>query len=83
MKTGMNLLLWTDHVTEAQDVIVDQIKVLGFDAVEVPVFATAESLPRRDGPLPRRPGLHEETRGLNAAPTVTTAITGCPYSRPR
>jgi len=28
MKTGMNLLLWTDHVTEAQDVIVDQIKVL-------------------------------------------------------
>ena len=38
MKTGMNLLLWTDHVTEAQDVIVDQIKVLGFDAVEVPIF---------------------------------------------
>jgi hypothetical protein len=25
MKTGMNLLLWTDHVTEARDVIDDQI----------------------------------------------------------
>ncbi len=25
MKTGMNLLLWTDRVTEAQDVIDDQI----------------------------------------------------------
>ena len=45
MKTGMNLLLWTDHVTEAQDVIGDQIKVLGFDAVEVPVFATSDLAP--------------------------------------
>ena len=45
MKTGMNLLFWTDHVTEAQDVIVDQIKVLGFDAVEVPVFATSDLAP--------------------------------------
>jgi D-psicose/D-tagatose/L-ribulose 3-epimerase len=42
MKFGMNLLLWTDQVTDAQDVIIDQIKVLGFDAVEVPVFATSD-----------------------------------------
>ena len=45
MKTGMNLLLWTDHVTEAQDVIIDQIKVLGFDAAEIPVFATSDLAP--------------------------------------
>ncbi len=45
MKTGMNLLLWTDHVTEAQDVIVDQIKVLGFDAAEVPIFNTSDLAP--------------------------------------
>ena len=45
MKTGMNLLLWTDHVTEAQDEIIDQIKVLGFDAVEIPIFNTSDLAP--------------------------------------
>jgi D-psicose/D-tagatose/L-ribulose 3-epimerase len=45
MKTGMNLLLWTDHVTEAQDAIIDQIKVLGFDAVEIPIFNTSDLAP--------------------------------------
>jgi len=42
MKIGMNLLLWTDHVTEAQDPILDEIKGLGFDAVEIPVFNTSD-----------------------------------------
>jgi D-psicose/D-tagatose/L-ribulose 3-epimerase len=45
MKTGMNLLLWTTHVTEAHDAIIDRIKALGFDAVEVPVFDTAQLAP--------------------------------------
>ena len=45
MKTGMNLLLWTTHVTEQQDAILDQIKILGFDAVEVPIFDTADLAP--------------------------------------
>lgn len=45
MKTGMNLLLWTDHVSEAQDPILDQIKGLGFDAVEVPIFDTSDLAP--------------------------------------
>ncbi len=40
MKTGMNLLLWTDHVTESLDPVLDQLKGLGFDAVEVPMFRT-------------------------------------------
>jgi D-psicose/D-tagatose/L-ribulose 3-epimerase len=40
MKTGMNLLLWTDHVTEAQDGVIDELKAIGFDSVEVPVFNT-------------------------------------------
>jgi D-psicose/D-tagatose/L-ribulose 3-epimerase len=38
MKLGMNLLLWTDHVTEAHDGILEGIKAIGFDAVEVPIF---------------------------------------------
>ncbi len=42
MKTGMNLLLWTDHVTEAQDRVLESIKAIGFDSVEVPIFNTED-----------------------------------------
>jgi D-psicose/D-tagatose/L-ribulose 3-epimerase len=45
MKTGMNLLLWTTHVTEEHDAILDQLKGLGFDSVEVPIFDTANLAP--------------------------------------
>ncbi len=45
MKTGMNLLLWTTHVTEALDPILDDLKGFGFDAVEVPIFETADLAP--------------------------------------
>ena len=45
MKTGMNLLLWTDHVTAEHDGLLEQIKGLGFDAVEVPVFEFADRKP--------------------------------------
>ena len=38
----MNLLLWTDKVTEAHDGLLEQIKEIGFDAVEVPIFDTAD-----------------------------------------
>jgi D-psicose/D-tagatose/L-ribulose 3-epimerase len=42
MKTGMNLLLWTDHVTAEHDGLLDQIKAMGFDSVEVPIFNTSD-----------------------------------------
>ena len=45
MKIGMNLLLWTDMVTAEHDALLEQIKGLGFDAVEIPVFATADLAP--------------------------------------
>ncbi len=45
MKTGMNLLLWTDMVTEQHDALLDQIKEVGFDAVEVPIFDTSDLKP--------------------------------------
>jgi D-psicose/D-tagatose/L-ribulose 3-epimerase len=38
MKTGMNLLLWTTHVTEEHFPILAKLKKAGFDGVEVPVF---------------------------------------------
>jgi D-psicose/D-tagatose/L-ribulose 3-epimerase len=38
MKIGMNMLLWTGHVTEEHVPILKAIKETGFDGVEVPVF---------------------------------------------
>ena len=58
MKTGMNLLLWTTHVTEQHDAILEQIKEIGFDAVEVPIFDTADLAPfERLGKRIKRLGL--------------------------
>ena len=43
MKVGMNLLLWTGFVTEADFATMAKIKAAGFDGVELPLFdGTAE-----------------------------------------
>lgn len=39
MKIGMNLLLWATHVTEEHYPDIEKIKAIGFDGVEVPIFA--------------------------------------------
>ncbi len=38
MKLGMNLLLWTGHITEEQYPVMAKIKAAGFDGVELPIF---------------------------------------------
>jgi D-psicose/D-tagatose/L-ribulose 3-epimerase len=38
MKTGMNLLLWTTHVTAEHFPILGKLKQAGYDGAEVPVF---------------------------------------------
>jgi D-psicose/D-tagatose/L-ribulose 3-epimerase len=38
MKFGMNLLLWTDGVSEAQIPVLEQLKAVGYDGVELPMF---------------------------------------------
>jgi D-psicose/D-tagatose/L-ribulose 3-epimerase len=38
MKIGMNLLLWTGHVTREHFPILANLKKAGFDGVEVPIF---------------------------------------------
>lgn len=45
MKIGMNLLLWTTNVTEEHDPILEKLKELGFDSVEVPIFEVADRKP--------------------------------------
>lgn len=42
MKIGMNMLLWTGHVTEAHVPVLQAIKATGFDGVEVPVFDVSD-----------------------------------------
>lgn len=38
MKYGMNLLLWTDQLTEDHLPILERLKALGYDGVELPMF---------------------------------------------
>lgn len=38
MKIGMNMLLWTGHVTEEHAPVLRALKETGFDGVEIPVF---------------------------------------------
>jgi D-psicose/D-tagatose/L-ribulose 3-epimerase len=38
MRYGMNLLLWADTLTDEALPLLDQIKEIGFDAVELPLF---------------------------------------------
>ncbi|MGH7173616.1 MAG: sugar phosphate isomerase/epimerase family protein [Gemmataceae bacterium] len=39
MKTGMNLLLWTTHVTDEHFPLFAKLKKVGYDGVEIPLFA--------------------------------------------
>ena len=38
MKLGMNLLLWGTAIDESLFPVLEQIKAMGFDGVEVPIF---------------------------------------------
>jgi D-psicose/D-tagatose/L-ribulose 3-epimerase len=38
MKFGLNMLLWTDHVTADHSKLLSQIKSWGYDGVELPLF---------------------------------------------
>jgi D-psicose/D-tagatose/L-ribulose 3-epimerase len=38
MKFGMNMLLWTTHVTEDDHPHLEKIKAAGFDGAEIPIF---------------------------------------------
>lgn len=42
MKVGINLLLWTGHVTEAHAPLFKALKDTGFDGVEVPIFDASD-----------------------------------------
>jgi D-psicose/D-tagatose/L-ribulose 3-epimerase len=43
VKIGMNLLLWTGHVTDAHRSVLQALKGTGFDGVEVPLFDVSDA----------------------------------------
>lgn len=67
MKSGMNLLLWTTEVTSEHDGLLDQLKGMGFDGVEIPVFAIESPAPYE------RLGKRLKSLGLGA--TAVTVMT--------
>lgn len=66
MKVGINLLLWTGQVTEAQVPLFRALKETGFDGVEVPIFDATDP-----GHYARLGAVLDD---LGLARTVTTTI---------
>jgi D-psicose/D-tagatose/L-ribulose 3-epimerase len=67
MKTGMNLLLWTTEVSAEHDALLDQLKQIGFDAVEIPVFNIEDRAPYER--------LGQRIRGHGFGATAVTVMT--------
>jgi D-psicose/D-tagatose/L-ribulose 3-epimerase len=65
MKTGMNLLLWTTHVTAEHFPLLAKLKQAGFDGVEVPVF---------DGDAAHYKKIAAELKNLGLRSTTVTVV---------
>ena len=65
MKLGMNMLLWTTHVTSEDFPSLEKIKAAGFDGVEVPLF---------EGEDAHFQALRDELDALGLACTTTTVL---------
>ncbi len=65
MKVGMNMLLWTTHVTPEDYPNLEKIKAAGFDGVEIPLF---------EGDDAHFQALHKELDALGLACTTVTVL---------
>src|SRR5438105_10173052 len=65
MKYGMNLLLWTGHVTDEHFPLLAKLKQTGFDGVELPLF---------DGDAGHYKMLARELKNLGLACTTVTVV---------
>jgi D-psicose/D-tagatose/L-ribulose 3-epimerase len=66
MKTGMNLLLWTTHVTEEHFPLFAKLKKTGFDGVELPLF---------EGDVAHYRKVRKEIDNLGLGCTTVTIVT--------
>ncbi len=74
MKTGMNLLLWTSEVTSEHHGLLEQLKEIGFDSVEIPVFAVDDVAPYE------RLGKRLKSLGLGATAVTVMGADANPIS---
>jgi D-psicose/D-tagatose/L-ribulose 3-epimerase len=65
MKIGFNLLLWTGHVDESHLPVMEALKRVGYDGVEVPMFG---------GDTPHYQRLGQQIRDLGLEVTAITII---------
>jgi D-psicose/D-tagatose/L-ribulose 3-epimerase len=65
MKTGMNLLLWTTHVTAEHFPILEKLKKAGFDGVELPLF---------EGDVPHYQTIRKQLDNLGLRCTTVTVV---------
>jgi D-psicose/D-tagatose/L-ribulose 3-epimerase len=66
MKTGMNLLLWTTHVTSDHFPTLEKLRKAGFDGVEVPLF---------EGDASHFKGVRKQLDSLGLGCTTVTVVT--------
>ena len=65
MKTGMNLLLWTTHVTSEHYPLFEKLKKTGYDGVELPLF---------DGNLAHYQAIGKELKNQGLGCTTVTVV---------
>jgi D-psicose/D-tagatose/L-ribulose 3-epimerase len=70
----MNLLLWADAVTPEHDPLLEQLKAIGFDGVEIPIFNGADTAPFE------RLGKRLKTLGLGATAVTVMSPQANPIS---
>ncbi len=67
MRLGFDLLLWTTHVTEKHWPILDQLKAVGYDGAEIPMF---------EGPVSHYEALGRHLRDIGLASTGVGVMAG-------
>jgi D-psicose/D-tagatose/L-ribulose 3-epimerase len=75
MLLGMNMLLWTSHVDDSHIGVLETLKQVGFDGVELPVFSG-------DPDDYRRIGRHLSDIGLRATAVGVLPDTSCDCTSP-
>jgi D-psicose/D-tagatose/L-ribulose 3-epimerase len=77
MKTGMNLLLWGAEIGPEHDHVLDEIKAIGFESVEIPIFNISSLEPYE------RLGKRLKDLGLRATAVTVTQPETSPISPDR
>jgi D-psicose/D-tagatose/L-ribulose 3-epimerase len=71
MKTGFNLLLWTTHVDEPHFALLERLKAVGYDGVEIPLFEGDVAHFERVGQAAE---VHRQAADIAAAAGIALAI---------